>query len=296
VVVLASVGALAIRWPQILGNGYDAVDQALRGELALALLFGLPFLKLVASGASSGAGVPGGLFTPSLFFGGLLGGGLGAALQLIWPGAPPVPAFVLVGMGAALAGTTHATMAAVLIIFEMTRDYAMVVPLLLACYASTAVSRAIVPHSIYTGVLKRRGIRLPTPARPGWLDEGSVAQLVRPAHTVGPGAPFAELAVKLLELPWGVDLHVVDGGGQWLGTASLAALKAHLPDQSALSMVVAADVMNSAVQPLTVASSLADARDRLSRLPVEELPVVDSAGKLIGAVRRRELAGRVTGP
>lgn len=293
VLVLAGVGVVAIRFPEILGNGYEAVDQALQGELPITLLFALPFIKLVSSGIASGSGVPGGLFTPSLFFGALLGGGVGAALELVWAGAPPAPAFALVGMGAALAGTTHATMAAVLIIFEMTRDYAMVLPLLIACFVSTAVSRSIVPHSIYTGVLRRRGVSLPTIARPGWLDEGTVEPLVRPSpQTVEPGAPFSEIAVKLLELPWGLDLHVVDGTGRWLGTASLAALKAHVPDQAVLSMVIAADVMNSAIRPLTPQSSLAEARERLARTQVDELPVVDADGRLIGTVRRHDLARR----
>ncbi len=120
--VLAATGVAAVWLPGLLGNGYDTVNKALLGELPLVLLLTLPFAKLLASAVCAGAGVPGGLFTPSLFFGALLGGALGMAVQSVWPDAAPLGAWSLVGMAAVLAGTTHAAVSSVLIIFEMTRD------------------------------------------------------------------------------------------------------------------------------------------------------------------------------
>ncbi len=123
---------------------------------------------MVMTAASSAAGVPGGLFTPSLFYGALLGGAMGAGLEAIWPGTAPVGAYALIGMAAVLAATTHATVTAVLIIFEMTRDYGVILPLMLACVIATAVSRALAGDSLYTGVLRRRNVAPPEAPRPAW--------------------------------------------------------------------------------------------------------------------------------
>ncbi|HEX8910301.1 MAG TPA: chloride channel protein, partial [Anaeromyxobacteraceae bacterium] len=106
---MAVVGVVAIRFPDLLGNGYDTVKSALLGEVPLALLLALPFLKLATTALCAGVGVPGGLFTPSLFYGALLGGGLGELLQRLVPSLHGAPgAFALVGMAGVLAGTTHA--------------------------------------------------------------------------------------------------------------------------------------------------------------------------------------------
>lgn len=164
-IALALVGAAAVRFPPVLGKGFDTVHDILLGSVPLRMLLILPFLKLLASAVCAGSGVPGGLFTPSLFYGAALGGAAGELLALVFPGAAPPGALALVGMAGVLAGTTHAAVSSVLIIFEMTGDYGVILPLMLSAAVAAATSRAIEPDSLYTATLRRRGVPRAAPGR-----------------------------------------------------------------------------------------------------------------------------------
>ncbi len=283
------VGGMAIEFPHILGNGYGAVNAALLGKLGLTLLWALPLVKLVATGAASGAGVPGGLFTPSLFFGALLGGGLGELLHLKFPGVPS-GVFALVGMGAVLAGTTHAAVSAVLIIFELTGDYAVILPLMLTCVISTGVSRWLEPQSLYSAALRRRSVILPEPYRPDWLRRARIAALLGPdAEAIPTSAPFRKVMLSLLALPPGRDLYVVDGDNHYQGVIVLDRLKRHLPDEQWLDAVVAADVMER-LDPLRADMLLSEAAARFASTDLDKLPVVHpGTGDLLGVVSKGDV-------
>jgi CIC family chloride channel protein len=287
---LALVGAAAIRWPPVLGNGFDTVQEILLGRVPLAALAVLPALKLLATALCAGAGVPGGLFTPSLFYGAALGGLAGELLALAFPGSPPSGAFALVGMAAVLAGTTHAAVSSVLIIFEMTGDYGVILPLMLTAAVAAATSRAIEPDSLYTAPLRRRGVRLPELPRPEWLRTTPVAALVSPAATqVGPATPFDDVLRKLLALDPGHDLYVTSGDGVLVGVIRLDALKGTISDGALLGMIVAADVVDRGVEPVTTGMSLAEVAARFSETDLERLPVVDGGRRLVGTVAMRDL-------
>ena len=291
---LAGCGLIAVWLPQILGNGYDAVDDALLGLLPVALLVLLPMAKLFATSLAAGAGVPGGLFTPSLFYGALLGGALGHLAQLIFGSATPVGAYALMGMGAVLAGTTHASISAVLIIFELTGDYDIILPLMLSCVISAAVSRRISPESLYTSVLARRKVKLPEVPRPEWLRAVRVRDLMRQgAETVPLAAHFDDVLMKLLALPPGQDLYVTDPDGRYLGVIVLDALKGHIPERSLLGMLIAADVMDRSVAPVTPDTALSAIVERFQNLEIDKLPVVDpSTQRLLGTVSKTDLLRR----
>jgi CIC family chloride channel protein len=290
---LALVGAAAIRWPPLLGNGFDTVHDVLLGGVPLGALLVLPVLKLLASAISAGAGVPGGLFTPSLFYGAALGGAAGELLALVLPGAAPPGALALVGMAAVLAGTTHAAVSSVLIIFEMTGDYGVILPLMLTAAVAAATSRAIEPDSLYTAPLRRRGVRLPELPRPEWLREIPVAALVVPdAERVGPNTSFEDVLKKLLSLPPGHDLYVTTGDRELQGVIRLDALKGTISDQAHLGMIVAADVVDRDVEPITTSMKLAEVAARFGRSDLERLPVVDERHRLVGTVAMRDLLAR----
>ncbi|MBU8899136.1 chloride channel protein [Corallococcus sp. H22C18031201] len=283
------VGVAAMGWPYLLGNGYDPVNMALHGSLPFLLLVGLPLAKLAVTSLCAGAGVPGGLFTPSLFFGALLGGAFGVVVGHLAPGGAPSGAYALLGMGAVLAGTTHASVSAVLMIFEMTGDYGLILPLMLGAVVSTAVSRWLEPESLYTSVLNRRDVRVPDSV-PYWLREEGVRGMLMPVtQRVPPSAPFDEVVVLLLEQPPGMDLYVTDESGRLLGVIVLDELKGHLPDHSLLQATVAADVMDRRVQPITPGLSLAEVATRFARTPLERLPVVDDARHLLGTISKTEV-------
>ncbi len=292
-VALGLVGVAAIRWPPLLGNGFDTVHDILLGSLPLEALLVLPFLKLAASAISAGAGVPGGLFTPSLFYGAALGGAAGELLARVFPGAAPPGAMALVGMAAVLAGTTHAAVSSVLIIFEMTGDYGVILPLMVTAAVAAATSRAIEPDSLYTAPLRRRGVTLPELPRPEWLRRAPAAALVVPdAERVGPMMPFEDVLKRLLALPPGHDLYVTTDAGELLGVIRLDALKGTISDQAHLGMIVAADVVDRSVEPITTTMMLDEVAERFRSSDLERLPVVDERRRLAGTVGMRDLLGR----
>ncbi len=146
---LGLLGVVSIRFPQLLGNGKDIADLAFTGNVAPMLLLALLFLRPAATFLCFASGAPGGLFTPTLTLGALLGGVLGYAWSLLWPGAP-AGLFALIGAGAVLAATTQGPISAVVLMMELTgRDRSFIVPLLLAVAAATLVARSIEPRSIY---------------------------------------------------------------------------------------------------------------------------------------------------
>lgn len=153
------VGALAIFLPEVTGNGYEAINLVLGGRVSIALMLVLIVAKAIATTSSVSSGSPGGVFTPSLFIGAALGGAVGHAFA--FAAAPhPIGAaggYALVGMAALTAATTHAPVLGAVMIFELSGDYAIVLPLLIATAIATLVSRRLRPRSIYMEELARRG-------------------------------------------------------------------------------------------------------------------------------------------
>jgi len=275
ILALAILGAAGIVYPQLFGNGYDTVNMALVGALPLGLILALPLAKLAVSVLCASSGVPGGLFTPSLFVGALTGAAFGSLAHFLWPHVvPSTGGYVLVGMAAILAGSTHATMAAALMLFEMTGSYGVILPLLAACVVSAVVSRALAPESIYTAPLKRKGVELPRITRPAWMQRTGVASLVRiDAPKVEPQTRLADVVTKMSTLPEGDDLFVVGGEGELLGVITLETLREVLADLPELDLVVAADVMERA-GAVSVDASLWEATRRALAAETTRLPVI----------------------
>lgn len=152
------VGALAIVLPQVAGNGYEPLNRLLDGDFTLGFIAVLLLAKAFATTSSVSSGSPGGVFTPTLFIGGAAGALWGEALArgLDLPAARG--SYALVGMAAMMAATTHAPLMAAVLVFELSGDYAIALPLVLATATATAVSRKLHPDSIYTSELRRRGV------------------------------------------------------------------------------------------------------------------------------------------
>jgi len=162
---LGALGVVSIRFPQLLGNGKDIAQLAFLGQVAPALLLSLLLLKPLATALSLGCGAPGGLFTPSLALGALLGGILGQAWSWFWPGVPP-GLFAVIGATAVLAATTQGPISAVVLIMELTgRDRSFIVPVLLAVVTATLVARSIEPRSIYEARLSEEQVEARRKAR-----------------------------------------------------------------------------------------------------------------------------------
>lgn len=158
----AMVGVVGIFLPEIFGEGYHVIGDVLNGRSAVIwLLLVLMIAKLIMTPVSIGGGFAGGVFAPALFIGSMLGGGVGLVAQSLFPTLNIVPgAFAMVGMAAVLAGAVHAPLTAILLLFEMTRDYRIILPLMFAVIISYLISRWIESDSVYMLGLARKGIRI----------------------------------------------------------------------------------------------------------------------------------------
>ncbi len=160
-----TVGVLGFFVPEVLGVGYGRVGDALNGNLAFQFMALLVVLKLVATATCYGSGNAGGIFGPSLFIGAMLGGAVGSAAEWAFPTLVSGPgAYALVGMGTAFAGIIRVPFTSVIMIFELTRDYTIIVPLMLSNMISYFISYRYQPKAIYEALAEQDGIHLPTAA------------------------------------------------------------------------------------------------------------------------------------
>ncbi|MEZ5319574.1 MAG: chloride channel protein [Vicinamibacterales bacterium] len=159
-----AIGVIIIFFPQVAGVGYENVDQALNGGLLIPAMVTLCVVKMAATITSYASGNAGGIFAPSLYMGAMVGGVVGLVTRQIAPFPVGDPgAYALVGMGALFAGIIRAPMTSVFMIFEITQDYQIFVPLMVANMTSLAISRRYQPESVYHALLKQDGVHLPGP-------------------------------------------------------------------------------------------------------------------------------------
>jgi CIC family chloride channel protein len=157
------VGLIGWFVPEILGVGYDYVDRVLGGDIPIKTVALLALLKIVATPMCYSSGNAGGIFGPSLFIGAMLGGATGGLAHSLFPGVTANPgAYALVGMGAAFAGIVRTPFTSVIMIFEMTRDYSIIVPLMISNMISFFISRQLQPEPIYEALALQEGVFLPT--------------------------------------------------------------------------------------------------------------------------------------
>ncbi|MGA8767488.1 MAG: chloride channel protein, partial [Candidatus Acidiferrales bacterium] len=175
-------GLIAWRVPQVLGVGYAYVGDALNNRMALELMALLVVFKLVAVTTSYASGNAGGIFGPALFIGAMLGGTLGSAVHHLWPAYTAAPgAYALVGMGTLFAGILRAPMTSVLMIFETTHDYAVIVPLMISNMVSFFISSRLQQTPIYEALAIQDGIHLPSEGARRRQGQRQVAQVMRAA-------------------------------------------------------------------------------------------------------------------
>jgi CIC family chloride channel protein len=180
-------GLIAWRLPQVLGVGYGYVGEALNGRMALRLMALLVVFKLLAVTTSYASGNAGGIFGPSLFIGAMLGGALGSVAHHFLPVYTAAPgAYALVGMGALFAGIVRAPMTSVLMIFETTHDYAVIVPLMISNIVSFFISSRLQREPIYEALAGQDGIHLPRAEARQRLGQRQVSQVMRTAAEVLP--------------------------------------------------------------------------------------------------------------
>ncbi|HXI83362.1 MAG TPA: chloride channel protein [Verrucomicrobiae bacterium] len=290
------VGVIGVWFPHVYGNGFETVNLTLQGakELTLALLLILIPMKILASSLTFGSGGAGGLFTPSLMLGSLLGGAFGFEVHRLFPHATAEQgAYALVGMGGVLAGITHAPLTAIMMIFEQTNNYQIVLPLMFVCIVSHFTTRLFKGRSLDEESLRRRGVVLPTGLEAGVMQSLRVEDIMHDdVPAVSQSVPFSMVVEQFLKEPYS-NLYVVNNEGKFLGAIRLHSLKEMLHQGESLSSVIADDLVDDSFQFVTPRQNLADVMDIFWRENAERLPVIDSPAdrKLIGWISKRDLLG-----
>ncbi|MFA6545613.1 MAG: CBS domain-containing protein, partial [Limisphaerales bacterium] len=202
--------------------------------------------------------------------------------------------FALVGMGSVLAATTHSPLLAMIMMFEISLNYSMMPPLMLACALATLVARQLHPDSVYTAPLKARSLEPSADTlRIGAAHQQKIGDLMRePVSPVRDNAPLPEIATRFLQHTFNY-LPVVDDRQRLLGLVALHDLKEHLGEADVLRGVIASDVMRPVPVMLTPGQSLSDALPALLASDQRNVPVVSSLDerRLVGSVLRAEALG-----
>lgn len=285
------VGVLAISYPKVWGNGYGAIDEILHKNPAFWVVVGLFCAKLVATVASVGSGAIGGVFTPTLFLGAALGSLFGSILHHFHLSDMPTGAFALVGMGSVVAGTIHAPLLAMIMIFEISLNYSVMPPLMLACAVSTLVARRLHPDSIYTAPLRQKGVTEDTAEKQiGIASQKTVGEIMRePVPPVRHTAKFREVADQFLTTTFNF-LPVIDESERFIGVIALHDLKEHLGAEFDFDNIIAYDLMRPPPDCVTPTQRLQDVLPVLLKSELRNVPVVNHPGdrRLVGSLQRSE--------
>jgi CIC family chloride channel protein len=274
---MAVVGGIGIGFPQVFGNGYDTVDMVLHGSLPLALVLLLPVLKTAATAATAGSGGAGGMFTPTLFIGSMLGSAYGSWAHAMSPLTTASPiVYALVGMGAMLAATTQAPLTAIMMIFELTGDYQILLPLMFACGLSIVMARLVGGRSQYTAALEERGVRLGGRLEELVMDTVLVREVMRHGvPAVREDEPLESVVRRMID-DGRKELYVVGQDGVFKGAITLAEMSEPLTNPVTLKTLTAGQIAYTEVPTLRPDERLSEAIGRWSHLSRDRLPVVEN--------------------
>ena len=278
------VGMISVFVPQVWGNGFSVVNSVLHQSWPWAMLALVLVAKAVATLATAGSGAVGGVFTPALFFGCVIGALFGEAAGALWPGAVSAPfAYGIVGMGAFLAGAAQAPLMAILMIFEMTLSHQVMLPLMAASVISYFVVRSANAGSMYEITVRRREQH----DEQERLRTLRLRTLVQTTDTiVGPDSGREEMNRIFRGQPVKY-LYVAETSGNYLGVVPLVALSASDPSRD----IKAAELLSQEIRPVTADMSLGEALQRFLEHRGERLPVIESLEHpiLLGMVSKTDL-------
>lgn len=275
----------------LFGVGHEGVELAMAGALSTGLMLALVVMKILATSVTLGAGGSGGVFAPALFIGAMTGGAFGRLAERFFPAVAASPgAYALVGSAAVFGAAAHAPMTAIIILFEMTDNYRIILPLMLAVVLAQLIASRIDPDSIYSIKLRRRGAMVSPRAELGTLDILLVADaMTEEVPSVAPGLPLDQLADRAREehsRSW----VVLDDDGHVVGMVAVTDLERAIVE-GAVEESVVRDVMTRALVTCAPGETLRSAFRRFTERDVYQIPVVDpdEPGAVVGMLRRTEM-------
>jgi len=285
------VGFLGLATPQVFGVGFETIELTLLGQIGPLLLLGLLATKLIATSLSLGSGGSGGVFAPILFLGAVLGGSFGHLAHHLAPSLTGLSgAYALVGMAGLIAGTAKSPMTAVLLIFEMTRDYRLILPLMFTAVVSYLLASHINGDSIYTQKLARRGVKLDTEPDPNILGMTRAANAMTPVselRIIKPETSFDQLA-ELFQQTHSHGFAVVDNAGLFVGIVALSDLEGAMAKGQTSGTV--GDITTSELVTAQADESLEELVQKMGQHDVSRIPVIGrKPTELLGMVHRADV-------
>lgn len=288
------IGTIGLLFPQILGVGYGAIDLSLSQDLTWWLLLVLVMCKILATSITIGSGGSGGIFAPSLFMGAMAGGFFGTVVHNLFPSVTASPgAYSIVGMGAVVSATTHGPLTALLMLFEMTGDYKIILPLMITCIISNIVGRQLLKESIYTLKLLRRGINLEEGKEVNVLKSIKVSEVMNTeVETITEALGLERLAEIIFKSKYN-SFPVVSDGNKLTGILSFFDYNEAIFDEHLKDLIVAKDIATSDVVTISTDDNLYNALEKITFKDFSILPVVspDDPSQLIGVLTRRDIMG-----
>jgi len=287
------VGATALLFPQIMGVGYGSINIALNGNTIWYMAMILIFIKIFATSVTLGSGGSGGIFAPSLFMGAMTGVAFGLFANYLFPGNTADPgAYALVAMGGLVAGTTRAPITAIIIVFELTMDYDIILPLMVTCILSMIISTKLSKESIYTLKLLLRNINVKERAEINILKSIYVKDIYQKEYaTIKENKKFNDIVEAIISqrVPY---ISVEDEQGKLKGMISIHNIKNFILDKDELKFVcIAGDICDNRVTTANLDDDCKTVLEKMDKTGYDGLPVVASkdSNKQIGMIWRKDI-------
>ncbi len=274
------VGMISISMPQILGNGYDAMEQALTGQIFWGLAFLLVFMKIICTSITLGSGGMGGVFAPSLFIGAMLGTAYGSGVHFFFP-----------TLSASAETYLQAPLTNILMLFELTNDYTLILPIMTTCIAASYTYQRFSKQSIYVQYLLNKGINIRHGREASIMNSIKVRDVMSTdITTIAQETPFRKI-LETISYSKNFYFPVLDKEGDMTGILSFSDIREVIFEEQLGDLLVAGELANRNVISLTPQQNLNEAMEIFSQLDVDQLPVVRSEDKLkvIGILSRSEM-------
>ncbi len=290
------IGAIAIFFPQIMGDGYPYIEQVLNGHGLIGVMLALILLKIIATAITLGSGGAGGVFAPALFIGAVIGGAFGGVAHDLLPSYTANPgAYAAVGIGAFLAASTHAPLTAIFLLFEMTGNYLIIIPIMLSSIIGTVVATKLNPDSIDTVDFTREGIDIHEGMEMAIMKTIKVgAVMSEDVDFISEKANINQLLTIFRMAEHSFYFPVIDESGRMTGIISMQDIKWVIHDEEQRMEALVGNVCSRKVLVLTPDDNLYNAMSLFDMKGIEEIPVVEATDNrwVVGMLRRRDVLAR----
>ncbi len=293
----AVIGTMGIFFPQVMGDGYFYIEKVLHGDGVLWIMAALVFMKIAATAITLGTGGAGGVFAPALFIGAMIGGAFGAICQFLFPEMVAGPgAYAAVGIGAFLGATTHSPLTAIFLLFEMTGNYEIIIPVMLASIIGTVVAKHFYHDSIDTVDFTREGIDIHEGRETAIMKSLQVGiamsedvDFVSERANVNQLLKIFSMADDSFYFP--VLAETGPKAGRMVGIISLQDVKTILHDEELRLSATVGHICARKLVTLTPSDNLYDAMTQFVVKGIEEIPVVESKDEMwvVGMLKRRDV-------